>query len=414
MAYEILSAIGKVLGSQSQWEKVDLKKYSLDLLYQRYSTIRATLENKYTKKKGVCLVDEYEHLVKPNQTFEDYLISIGDKAINLTNGSTEINKKGILYREALSNRFKVFPVIKGRLPDDDLSLKYDYSDLFITKQGVDPIDMFKHTLISVNGYIHQSDANSKGLWVTDGYKTIRKRKKQCIGIYSFENLGELTQIPITENMISKLNDKVDLYNECVIDIGQDCTDKTIILILGGFMHVLDYDVFSQISESAIKIKFNNIPFLERIHLSTEDLDIDDTLYDKRYGEKNLHLANLYSDEFIKKFLTLSYSFIVLLDNNEVFKEITYPQQRGIPNNYLSDIKPTLPMMTRLGKLEEYVTIKDGDKYVLETADCQYRPRLYNYRGKIPTDSYYNDARIPTKRYKIPHAYFFNLMTFLSK
>ena len=103
-----------------------------------------------------------------------------------------------------------------------------------------------------------------------------------------------------------------------------------------------------------------------------------------------------------------------MDNTEVFRDITYPRMRGIPNNYLTEYKPKLPMMTRLGKFEEYVTIKDGDTYVLETADCQYRPRLYNKSWALTENSYYNDARQPTDRYRIPSAYFFNLLTLVKK
>lgn len=415
MAYKIISAIGKVIDSQARWEAVDLNKFALNQLYLRYSTIRATLENLYTKKKGMVEVDDYEYLVEKGKPFQHYLDSLGDKAIPFKTGSTVIKEKGLLYHEAHSARFKIYPVKTNRLPDDDLSLKYDYSDLFLTKEGVNPIDMYNHTLISVNGFIHASDANSKGLWVTDGYKTIRKRKKHCIGIISFEQLGKLEQIPIKEDMISKLNEEVDLFQECVIDIpnNKPINNKTIILVIGGFMHVLDYDVFTRISEQGIKLKLKNTPLLERIHLSCDDLELGDAIFDKRYGDKNLHLANIYSDEFIKKYLTLSYSFIVLLNNEEIFKEVTYPQQRGIPNNYLMDKQPKLPMMTRLGKIEEYVSIKDVDKYVLETADCQYRPRLYNLRWhSMDKDSYYNDARRPTDRYRIPHAFFFNLKTLI--
>ena len=144
----------------------------------------------------------------------------------------------------------------------------------------------------------------------------------------------------------------------------------------------------------------------------EDLNISDTLFDKRYGETNVNLKDLYGDEFIKQYLTLSYSFIVLLDNKEVFKEITYPQQRGIPNNYLTDKLPLLPMMTRLGKFEEYIYVHDVDKYVLETADCQYKPRVYNTSFPLVEDSYYNDACTPTNRRRIPVAYFYNLLSFL--
>ena len=78
-AYEIKSAMGRVIGSQAQWEPVDLKKYPLDKLYKRYNTIRATLFNKYTKKSGVITVDDYETELRANETFFRYLDRIGEK-----------------------------------------------------------------------------------------------------------------------------------------------------------------------------------------------------------------------------------------------------------------------------------------------------------------------------------------------
>ena len=411
MNYTINQAIGKVIGELALWEKIPLND-NIETLYKKYSSIRLELTNKYTKQKGVVVLDNYFANMDRTKTIEGWLTSIGEKKLEYTNVKVNLGKKGLLYREVLSNKFKVIPVLKGKLPDDDLSRKANYDDLFITKEGVNPIDLQKHVLFTINGYLHQTDANSKGLWVTDGYKTIKKRKRHCIGAISFENLGEVKQIDINDSMISKLNDKIGLHSECVIDIGEDVSNKTVILVLGGFMHVLDFDVFTLISSSAIKVKFKNIPLLERVHISADDLDISDTFFHKTYGDRNLILKDIYSDDFIRSYLNHSTSFIVLLDNPEVFKEITYPQQRNIPNNYLTDHKPVLPMMTRLGKFEEYVAIKDVDKYVLETANCQYRPRFYNTFRIENKNTYLNDASIPTNRLRIPYAYFFNLLTFL--
>lgn len=411
MSYEIISAIGKVKDVDAHWEEVDLNNVPLATLYRRYEIIRATLKNIFTKKSGIANIDDFEYLVPNGQTFKQYIASgLGNKAIPLTPGEARISKRGLLYREALSNGFKVVPVEKGKLPDGRLDLKDNYDDLFITKEGVNPIDMQKHTLITVNGYVHQSDANSKGLWVEGGYTTIKKRKKQCIGVISFEHLGPLQQVPIKADMISKLNENVSLYRETVVDFGVDCSDKTIILVLGGFMHCLDYDVFTQISDSAIKIKWGNIPLLERIHLSTLDLTFDYNVYDTRYGETNAHVGDVYSDAFIRAYLTSPYSFIVVLDNKEVFKDITYPRQRGIPNSYIVEQVPQLPMMSHLGKFEEYVPVRDGDDIELVTADCQYLPRLYNRTGKLDEDTYRNDARRPHDRHRRAYAYFYNLIT----
>ena len=411
MNYEINRAIGKVIGEIALWEKIPLGE-TIENLYKKYSSIRLEMTNKYSKEKGVVLLDEYFPNMDRSKTIEEWLVSIGETRLNYTNLKVNLGRKGLIYQEVLSNHFKVIPVAKGKLSDDDLSRKFNYDDLFITKEGVNPIDLQKHVLFTVNGFLHQTDANSKGLWVTDGYKTIRRRKKHCIGAISFENLGSVKQIDIKEDMLSKLNEKVGYYSECVIDIGEDVSNKTVMLVLGGYLHVLDFDVFTLISNSAIKVKFKNIPLLERVHASADDLDMADVFFHKTYGDRNVILRDIYSDDFIVDYLKHSTSFIVLLDNPEIFKEITYPQQRNIPNNYLTDTKPILPMMTRLGKFEEYVAIRDVGKYVLETADCQYHVRFYNSYRIEDKNTYLNDAGIPTNRLRIPQAYFFNLLTFL--
>lgn len=338
MNYEINRAIGKVIGEIALWEKIPLGE-TIENLYKKYSSIRLEMTNKYSKEKGVVLLDEYFPSMDRSKTIEEWLTSIGETRLNYTNLKVNLGRKGLIYQEVLSNHFKVIPVAKGKLSDDDLSRKFNYDDLFITKEGVDPIDLQKHVLFTVNGFLHQTDANSKGLWVTDGYKTIRRRKKHCIGAISFENLGSVKQIDIKEDMLSKLNEKVGYYSECVIDIGEDVSNKTVMLVLGGYLHVLDFDVFTLISSSAIKVKFKNIPLLERVHASADDLDMADVFFHKTYGDRNVILRDIYSDDFIVDYLKHSTSFIVLLDNPEIFKEITYPQQRNIPNNYLTDTKP---------------------------------------------------------------------------
>lgn len=409
--YEIINAIGKLTEEQAKWEEFKIASIRTNSLFTRYEKIKVNLKNKYTKATGAVDLDDYHReLIAYNGTFGEWLVSIGDKALNQSDKVFKLGRKGLLFREALSNHFKIVPVKTGLLPDDTFVAKNHYSDLFITKEGVDPIQLLKYTLVSVNGYYHMSDANSKGLWVTKGYDTMKKRKKHCIGFTSFENLGSLKQIPIRKDMVSRFKDEIPLKDEVIIDIGEDTSEKTIILVLGGYLHVLDYDVFYRVSDTAIKIKFNNIPYLERIHASIEDLDVEEIGLEETRGERNISLVNLYSDETITRYLTLPYSFIVLLDNEEVFKEITYPQQRSFANSYLSDTRPYLPMFTRLGKVEEYVWIKDEFKYEIVTDDSRYQNRQYNYAFPLDSQSYQSDGRQPNQRFERPYAYFMNLIT----
>lgn len=416
MNYEILSAIGKIKDSQATWEEVDLNTMLLPVVLDRYAEVRVNMKNVFTKQEGgLLLFDLIVELTPQTGTFRDYLDSIGDKALKLNNEKYKINTKGLVYHEAMVNKFKIVPVVSGGIPDDVYDMKHTYKDLFVTKQGINPIDLQKHTLFTVNGYFHQTDASAKGLWITDGYKTMYKRAKRTVGCVSFEHLGALKQIPIKPDMISKINDRTPLLEELIIDLPENAADKTIILIIGGFMHVLDYDVFFRISDSAIKVKLNNLPYLERVHLSNLDLDLDDLGFENKIGSDNVHIEDLYSDETIIRYMTKSYSFVVLLDNVEVFKEITFPQQRMIPNHYLVHELPILPMFGSLGKLEEYVAIKRHDSvYSLLTPNCQSDNRVYNTNWPVKLQSQHPPTNVPNKRWQQPYTFFMNLITMLSK
>ena len=415
MNYELLSAIAKVKDEQSLWVDVDLNVLTITQLFDMYSEVRVNLKNIFTKQEGgLILFDLINDIVKFNGTFVEYLKSIGNKAIPLNGEKYEIKTKGLIYHEVLTNGFEVIPVMTGSVSDDSFANKHLYKDLLINKFNVDPIDMQKHTLVTVNGYFHQTDANKKGMWVQDGYQTMVKRDKQAVGMISFENVGALEQIPIKAPMISKIFDATPLYKELVIDFDKPVKDKTILLIIGGFLHVLDYDVFYLISDSAIKVKLSAIPLLERIHLSNLDLDLEDLGFDTTYNKEALHVKQLYSDESIMKYMTKSTSFVVLLDNPEVFKEIIYPRRRRIPNNFVNDKLPTKPLFGQLGKCEEYLIFKQSDAYTMLTANCQVDRRVYGTNWEPSPDSLQSNNRVPNQRWYLPEMYFMDIVTMLSK
>lgn len=415
MDYEIINSIGKIREELGKWEEFVIDDYKAIDLYKIYSIVKVNIRNKALDEEGcVDLADYLEEYNKTGKTFINWLNNRGDKALNFTENEIFKLRKdlGLIYKEALTANFNIKPVRPGLLPDKHLSGKKDYTDLFITKKDINPITMYHHTLISVNGYFHPTDANSQGLWVSGGFNTIKKGNRICIGIVSFENIGKLKQIPITEDMLDRFNDSIPYSKELIIDIGEDITDKTVILIIGGYLHVLDYDVFFRISDTAIKVNVSNIPLLERIHQCMDTLDVEDIAIDETRGERNVNFKDLYSDDIIKKYFTLPYSFIVLLDNVNVFKEVSYPQQRHIPNNYLMDEIPRLPMFSRLGKIEEYIWTRDYDKFILETYDCQYNNRQYNRSFPLEEDSIQSDGRVPGRRLERPYCYFFNLLSHL--
>ena len=211
-----------------------------------------------------------------------------------------------------------------------------------------------------------------------------------------------------------MNEEVPLYQEVFVKLNQSTKGKSILLVLGGYLYLLDKNVFVQYNDSVIKIKMRNIRLLNKIHQSERDLEYPNDLYQTKISSSGLHVKHVQSDEFVKQYLTRTDSFVVLLDNDEIFIETKYPQKRRIPNNYLTEYKPTLPLKVGLGKFEEYVWIKDVDRYVLETADCQTENRHYDNIINNTVDTIYTRKRPSHNRFAIPDAYFFNIKSLVKK
>lgn len=415
MNYSIISSLGRVKGLVGKWESIDVSKFTVQSLYTRYDKIYVNVKNNYTKEEGTVLLDNYVNKIPNNKSFAQYIADdLGDTGLVYMDKTYTFNESGLIYRDALNSGFTIHPVKTGLKPDMSFQEKDAYTDLFFTKEGVDYKDMYHHVLVTVNGYIHASDASSTGFWVTDGYKTLRKRGRQCIGLISFENLGSIEQIPIKEEMIYQMNEEVPLYQEVFVKINQSTKGKSILLVLGGYLYLLDKNVFVQYNESVIKIKMKNIRLLNKIHQSEKDLEYPNDLYQTKISSSGLHVKHVQSDEFVKQYLTRTDSFVVLLDNDEIFIETKYPQKRRIPNNYLTEYKPTLPLKVGLGKFEEYVWVKDVDRYVLETADCQTENRHYDNIINNTVDTIYTRKRPSHNRFSIPDAYFFNIKSLVKK
>ena len=71
MNYEINRAIGKVIGEIALWEKIPLGE-TIENLYKKYSSIRLEMTNKYSKEKGVVLLDEYFPNMDRSKTIEEW------------------------------------------------------------------------------------------------------------------------------------------------------------------------------------------------------------------------------------------------------------------------------------------------------------------------------------------------------
>jgi hypothetical protein len=95
---------------------------------------------------------------------------------------------------------------------------------------------------------------------------------------------------------------------------------------------------------------------------------------------------------------MSQSFIVVLDCPEVYQEVNYVRKTGFPGCYIAYTDPKYPLVTGLGRHNEYWYRLENDQYIMTVYDNAVSNRIYNTvdpyfqnsigSSELPTDPVY--------------------------
>jgi hypothetical protein len=285
--------------------------------------------------------------------------------------------------------------------------------LHMSRPDTDYNLFYKSCLVTVNGFYHMLDAGPDAIYVIDGNKSAWISKENEIGFLSFANIGSLSYVPITKDMVYKQRDDQIMAERAYVDIGQDVTNKTVMLVLGGYLHVLDDQTFTRVGDSLFMIDFANLPLYERLIESSHYLDLSSLGLSKTDANPAQYsTSEVLSDAVLTKYLMLSQSFFVVLDNPDIFAESVPLAKSRIPNIFLTDEKPVLPMYTGVGRMANYWSVRRSDRYALYCTDT-LRPRPL-YRTTNPAIMYsFSDQNDPQRTHYQADAFFLKIGTDLA-
>ena len=376
--YQLISAIAKPFQGNKRWINVEIGSMSLHHLFLTYSKINAILSNPFlTSSVSFDLNSIRSTQSGMTNTFNQFLTTNGSTTLVTTNVLPIINTRYAKYADAFRAGYKIDPVNSVASIDAILPLS-DKKWLRLTRPNTDYNLFYKSCLVTVNGFFHATDASVQGVYVQDGMTSAILANQNQLGIYSFRELGELTYVPITPTMIYKQNDREFFKDRCYVDLGVSNLDKTIMLVLGGYLHVLDSKTFYRVSETSFAIDFNNLPFLDRYYESKEFIDLSSLPLEKTNRNLNqVSIENFFSDENILAYLTLSQTFFVILDNPDIFINKIFVHETKMPGMYITYGVPKYPMVVGAGKHSDYwYTYEDG-QYSLTCADGCYHNRIFD-------------------------------------
>jgi hypothetical protein len=244
---------------------------------------------------------------------------------------------------------------------------YVQEDLMLTHPNpkFTPQYIDDYSLFSVNGFYHLSDHGTDGVRIVDGNKTIRRSNDNQVGLTSFENIGKIRKVPITEAMLSKQNQNTPYSTVAYVTLPPsiDLANKTVLLILGGYMAPFS-KAYLRTGDRTWRIDLRNNLFLERYIESVKGMDMSALgLSDDPNNRTLFSVQEMLGDPAMVAYLTMSQSFFVIIDAPTMFHDLVPLEYAGFPGRYLNRDGRQLPMVGAYGRALEYHTIEEHGIFV---------------------------------------------------
>lgn len=296
--------------------------------------------------------------LSPNMTVQEWLTSVGNKTLPFDKDLPNDKVRYVKYAQAWHCGYNIRPV--GRKTHVDYTIsKFEKEDLLLTHPNFTPEFIRNNSMTTVNGYFHLTDWTTEGVRIYDGNKTIRKCNDNQIGQYSFEAIGELQYVPITDEMISK-GEGTDLWDGTYLTLPSDVDieNKTVLFVSGGFLNVLS-NVYERTAERTWRIHFGRMMFLDRIIRSIQDLDLSSMELEFDPEDPTLiNVDKLKSDTAVRAYLKLSQTFFVVVDSISFFQYFEPLTSLRAPGRFIDVRKERYPLVGAYGKMLDYHNIKE--------------------------------------------------------
>lgn len=403
--YQLVSAVGKLKTSGARWHVVDIAGESMADIYNRYAGVKAVVSNNFIT--GVQTLDLQEikgPYFTSALTLDEVFAELGNAALPTTPGVPDVQTKYAIYSDAFRANYKVEPADTNGSTHPNI-LPADKPWLALTKPGIDYQLFHKSCLVSINGMFHLTDTNGQAAFVVDGMKSCRHSGRNEIGLYSFRELGALQFLPITADMIHRRHENLPLTKRLYLDIGTPRPNQVAALVLGGYLHILDSGSFKQVASTIYCVDVEQLPLRERYYESKNLIDLSSLQLETRdENPDQVVVQELYSDENLIRYATLSQSFLVFIDNKELFLEKQAVRTPSVPHSYVSFQAPRYPLVVGTGRVADYWRVYEDKQWSVKVVDSMRKNHTF---ATTLTDNVVtmDDSVLPYNAQDMSHAHY---------
>ena len=406
--YTFKNSIVLSTSAGAQWTELDLSDKILSNIFLLYRRVLVTVHNTVTNEDQTFDLETYRASYSNyDASLSQWLSTAMDGVALIVLTPSEIPNYSlaqVLYANLFRLRYKVNKAIMG------MNVPNNYSgylpDLKITKElytfNVSKLDT--HALVSINGFIHNtasSTSDSSYVYIEEGAKSADKCRANGIGMLSFADIAPIRKLRIKPENISSNSASGNLYDQLTfsVDLPNDMTtldNKSFILVLGGYMIFIKENIFFKQGDLSFSLNLKTIRYVDRILESDQFLDLS-KLGLTKYPQYNdaYNTAELIGNDVIKKYFTLSQSFLVVIDTPVLYTDTITIKDCDIPGNFRTYTEPRYPLFVGHGRIAEYWHTRQVGYWEVTVTD----PYLRNFiltQGPELTSGYITDQLDPTK------------------
>jgi len=374
MAYQYQTAWIRPKHDPSQLTELDISGLALNAVFDTYSQI--TIQLLHTPTGNIVYLDLYsvrEQIgvdTRP-RTILDWLTANGNNTLPTVAVKPNDKPNVALYSDVFRAGYSVTPADVNRHPNSPIPMA-DRSDLLLTKKDIDYMHYAPYLLATVNGMVHRVVGSQYGFYILKGNKSAQIANNNVAGLISFRTVSPLKIIKITPNMVYKTHPNQELKNHAYVDLKESTEGKSVMLVLGGCLH-MDNTIFKMISDRTARIDFNNLLFPQRIYDSIDRIDLSSLHLDgQSHNEHQYAISDLYKDSRLLAYLTLPQSFFVILDTPYLYSKKHYLEMTGLPGRFLTHKgTPRYPLFSSFGRIYDYIEFPKDNRMVLSCDDNRH-------------------------------------------
>ncbi|ANZ50363.1 putative virion structural protein [Erwinia phage vB_EamM_Phobos] len=258
-----------------------------------------------------------------------------------------------------------------------------------------------YAMYNVDGYWVPHVYDDAGIRMPGAGNIIKRSSAVSIGCLVTKHIAKLKTIPITDDMLFRVDTSLDWTSNLLLKVGTGLTGKTVGLVIGGVLRWLKPSQI--ISDTTCTVSLSNLNLLKQLLMSETHFDWD-AIGLGDFGSPTA-VAKLRNTEILRGLLKHQSSFLVTIDTP--YLEITndYVNHTAVPGRvFFSDPEgtKTLGILTNdLGKCVDYWPIWEEGEWTLHSNELS-NPNYIAFTSKWQSHHYVNDAYKHIDTYRKPY------------